>query len=67
MMIYDVIDDAKKILGGLLAPEQREKFLGYADIREVFAISRTGKVAGCYVTEAKSSGEHRCGFCVMMW
>ena len=52
-VIYDVIDDAKKILGGLLAPEQREKFLGYADIREVFAISRTGKIAGCYVTEGK--------------
>ncbi|WP_259781648.1 translation initiation factor IF-2 [Aestuariispira ectoiniformans] len=50
-VIYDLIDDAKKILGGLLAPEVREKFLGYAEIRDVFNITKVGKVGGCYVTE----------------
>ncbi|HKF72789.1 MAG TPA: translation initiation factor IF-2 [Stellaceae bacterium] len=50
-IIYDVIDDMKKALGGMLAPTLRERFLGNATIREVFAISKVGKVAGCMVTE----------------
>jgi translation initiation factor IF-2 len=50
-IIYNVVDDMKAILTGLLAPEQREKFLGYAEIREVFNITKVGKVAGCMVTE----------------
>ncbi|MFQ6017652.1 MAG: translation initiation factor IF-2 [Kiloniellaceae bacterium] len=50
-IIYDVIDDMKTALSGLLAPMERETFLGYAEIREVFNISRVGKVAGCMVTE----------------
>jgi len=50
-IIYDVIDDMKKALGGLLAPTLRERFLGNAAIREVFNISKVGKVAGCMVTE----------------
>jgi translation initiation factor IF-2 len=50
-IIYNVIDDVKALLSGLLAPTLRERFLGYAEIREVFTITRVGKVAGCYVTE----------------
>jgi len=50
-VIYDVIDDAKQIMGGMLAPEQRENFLGYAEIREVFTITKVGKIGGCMVTE----------------
>jgi translation initiation factor IF-2 len=50
-IIYDVIDDMKKALGGMLAPTLRERFLGNATIREVFNISKVGKVAGCMVTE----------------
>ena len=50
-VIYDVIDDAKQVMSGMLAPEQRENFLGYAQIREVFAITKVGKVAGCMVTD----------------
>ena len=50
-IIYDVIDDMKKALGGMLAPTLRERFLGNATIREVFSISKAGKVAGCMVTE----------------
>jgi translation initiation factor IF-2 len=49
-IIYDVIDDIKKIVSGLLTPEKREDSLGYAEIREVFNITKVGKVAGCYVT-----------------
>jgi translation initiation factor IF-2 len=50
-IIYNVVDEMKAALGGLLDPEQAEKFLGYAEIREVFSISKTGKVAGCMVTD----------------
>ncbi|MCW5724555.1 MAG: translation initiation factor IF-2 [Maricaulaceae bacterium] len=50
-VIYDVIDDVKGTLEGLLAPEKRETFIGYADILEVFSITRVGKVAGCRVSE----------------
>ncbi len=50
-IIYNVVDDVKAALTGLLAPEMREKFLGNAEILEVFTISKVGKVAGCRVTE----------------
>ena len=50
-IIYNVVDDVKAVLSGLLPPTQKEIFLGYAEIREVFNITKTGKVAGCMVTE----------------
>jgi translation initiation factor IF-2 len=50
-IIYNVVDDVKAALSGMLAPEMREKFLGNAEVLEVFAISKIGKVAGCRVTE----------------
>ncbi|HTQ70147.1 MAG TPA: translation initiation factor IF-2 [Acidocella sp.] len=50
-IIYEVADDIEKLVKGKLAPIKREKFLGYAEIRQVFNITKTGKVAGCYVTE----------------
>ncbi len=50
-VIYDLIDDVKDTLSGLLAPEKRETFIGYAEILEVFNITKVGKVAGCKVTE----------------
>ncbi len=50
-IIYNVVDDVKAALSGMLAPETREKFLGNAEILEVFTISKVGKVAGCRVTE----------------
>jgi translation initiation factor IF-2 len=46
-----VIDDIRKVLEGMLAPSLRETFLGNAQIREIFEITKTGKVAGCYITE----------------
>lgn len=50
-IIYNVVDDVKKALEGMLTPELREKILGYAQIRSVFNITGVGKVAGCMVTE----------------
>jgi translation initiation factor IF-2 len=50
-VIYDLVDDVKAAMSGLLAPEQRETFLGNAEILEVFNITKVGKVAGCRVTE----------------
>jgi len=50
-IIYNVVDDMKAALSGLLAPTQRENFLGYAEIRQIFDITKVGKVGGCMVTE----------------
>ncbi len=50
-IIYNVVDDVKAALSGMLTPEVREKFLGNAEILEVFSISKVGKVAGCRVSE----------------
>jgi translation initiation factor IF-2 len=50
-IIYDVADDIEKLVKGKVAPKAREKFLGYAEIRQVFQITKAGKVAGCMVTE----------------
>ncbi len=50
-IIYEVADDIEKLVKGRTAPKAREKFLGYAEIRKVFTITKTGKVAGCMVTD----------------
>ena len=50
-IIYDLVDDIKAAMGGKLAPEIRETFLGNAKILEVFNITKVGKVSGCMVTE----------------
>ena len=50
-IIYEVADDIEKLVRGKVAPKAREKFLGYAEIRKVFDITKTGKVAGCMVTD----------------
>ena len=52
-VIYDLVDDVKSVLSGMLAPTLRETFLGNAEILEVFNISKVGRVAGCRVTEGK--------------
>ncbi|NCB49836.1 MAG: translation initiation factor IF-2 [Alphaproteobacteria bacterium] len=50
-IIYDVVDEMKKAVEGLLTPELKEKILGYAEVRQVFNITKVGKIAGCMVTE----------------
>jgi translation initiation factor IF-2 len=50
-IIYNLLDDIKDILSGMLEPERRENFLGYATILQVFNITKVGKIAGCKITE----------------
>ena len=50
-IIYQVSDDVETLVRGKVAPKEREHFLGYAEIRRVFDITKVGKVAGCMVTE----------------
>ena len=50
-IIYELIEDAKLALTGMLDPDLQEKFIGYAEIRKVFSVSKIGKIAGCFVNE----------------
>jgi translation initiation factor IF-2 len=50
-IIYEVADDIEKLVKGKIAPKARERFLGYAEVRKVFSITKVGKVAGCMVTD----------------
>jgi len=50
-IIYEVIDEVKAVLSGMLSPDTKENFTGYAEIRQIFNMSKYGKVAGCMVTE----------------
>ena len=50
-VIYDLIDDVKAALTGMLAPELREEIVGIAEVRDVFRSPKFGQVAGCMVTE----------------
>jgi translation initiation factor IF-2 len=50
-IIYNILDDVKAMLSGLLSPTVRENFLGNAEIRQIFVVTKSGKVAGCIVTE----------------
>ncbi len=58
-IIYNLVDDVKAAMSGLLAPTLRETMLGNAEIREVFTITKVGKVAGCLVTDGiVERGQH---------
>ena len=65
-VIYDLADDIRGVLVGLMTPELRESLLGNAEIREVFTVSKIGKVAGCYVSEGTVKRGAKSGFCGMM-
>ncbi len=52
-IIYDAVEDVKKAMEGLLEPIFKEKYLGRAEIREVFSVPKVGNVAGCYVQDGK--------------
>jgi len=52
-IIYDAVEDVKKAMEGLLAPTLKEKFLGRAEIREVFSVPKIGNVAGSYILDGK--------------
>ena len=53
-IIYDLVNDVKIAASGLLTPEIKETFIGYATIKEVFKITGVGKIAGCIVTEGSA-------------
>ncbi|MCL4486015.1 MAG: translation initiation factor IF-2 [Nitrospirae bacterium] len=50
-VIYDAVEDIRKAMEGMLSPTIREKFIGRAEVRQVYNITRVGMVAGCYVSE----------------
>ncbi len=50
-IIYEIIDDVKKAISGMLSPEVREEFIGLAEVRDVFRSSKLGAIAGCMVLE----------------
>ncbi|MDP6264010.1 MAG: translation initiation factor IF-2, partial [Pseudomonadales bacterium] len=50
-VIYDIVDDVKTVLSGMLAPEVREEIIGIAEVRDVFHSKKFGQIAGCMVTE----------------
>jgi translation initiation factor IF-2 len=52
-IIYDAVEDVKKAMEGLLAPTLREKYLGRAEVREVFTVPKVGNIAGSYVQDGK--------------
>ena len=52
-IIYNLIDDVKGVLEGMLAPERKETFIGYAEVLEVFHIHKLGNIAGCKITEGR--------------
>ncbi len=58
-VIYEVHDDLHKALEGLLEPEQQEEARGRVEVRQVFNITRVGRIAGCYVTEGVIGRNHR--------
>jgi len=58
-VIYDLVDDIKAVLSGMLAPEVREEIVGIAEVRDVFHSKKLGQIAGCMVTEGTVSRNKR--------
>jgi translation initiation factor IF-2 len=52
-VIYDVVDDIKNAMEGMLAPDIKEEVIGNAEVRDTFKVPKVGTIAGCYVTEGK--------------
>jgi translation initiation factor IF-2 len=52
-IIYNAVEDVKKAMEGLLSPIFKEKYLGRAEIREVFSVPKVGNVGGCYIQDGK--------------
>jgi translation initiation factor IF-2 len=58
-IIYELVDDIKKLMGGLLKPDIKEKITGNVEVREVFSNSKMGNIAGCYVKEGLIKGNSK--------
>ncbi|HHX76733.1 MAG TPA: translation initiation factor IF-2, partial [Firmicutes bacterium] len=52
-VIYEAIEDIKKAIKGMLAPQFKEKILGHAEVRQLFKVSKVGTIAGCHVVDGK--------------
>jgi len=50
-VIYEMLDDLKQAMTGLLKPEEKEKIIGHVQVRETFKVSKVGTIAGCFVTD----------------
>lgn len=57
-IIYELMDDLKKSLGGLLAPTVIEKVMGRAEVRNTFVVPKMGTIAGCFITDGKVARNH---------
>jgi len=53
-IIYELVDDVKKAMEGLLSPESKENIVGHAEVRDLFRVSKVGLVAGCRVVDGKA-------------
>ena len=58
-IIYEILDRIKELLEGLLDPILEERIVGHAEIREVFNLTKRGKIAGCFVTDGKAIRGHK--------
>ena len=58
-IIYEVVEELRAALSGLLAPDVQERVIGTVEIREVFSSSRAGTIAGCFVQRGKITRNHR--------
>ncbi len=58
-VIYEIENDLKKAMRGMLAPIEREVILGRAEVRQVFKVSKVGTIVGCYVTVVRSCATTR--------
>lgn len=58
-IIYELVDDLKKALAGLLAPTVVEKSMGRAEVRNTFVVPKMGTIAGCFITEGKIARSHQ--------
>ena len=52
-IIYQVLEDLERTMLNLLQPEIKEVYLGQAEVRQIFTVGKTTKIAGCYITEGK--------------
>src|SRR5262249_45886031 len=57
-IIYELVDELKKALAGLLKPDIVEKSMGRAEVRNTFTVPKMGTIAGCFVTEGKIARNH---------
>ncbi|PIE24141.1 MAG: translation initiation factor IF-2 [Planctomycetota bacterium] len=59
-VIYQLIDDCRALMEGLLSPEEKEEIRGHAEIRRIFKSSKLGNIAGCYILDGKVGRNNRC-------